>query len=358
MGIGLNAGDTPELFKDKNGVDLPIESLQGADKTAYLKIDLKVNPMGGQPVTPMTAVFAPDPTKLTGTVDILLWLHGDKSYWDVTRTDKRPFQGKSIQYYLTLPLCKLREFILQTSKKRFLLVAPTLNDRTGISIGHGNHNPGGLRWNQADAEAYLQQVLNGVQKHLCANACHVGNVVLAAHSGGGHVQGQVAGYFSGKFDRMNEVWCFDSNYWGSAPFISWAKKGHSHGKLWVYSTGGTTNGTTGPSATDILKLTQPPPPPKPKHAVSKHHAVTTHTLPAAKVQAFIHDVGAVASRLLSGMLHPPTTKIEVLIHGAGKHGAPLTTDNFLATYGGSAIGHYEGMPKYLPKLVETSQNLK
>jgi hypothetical protein len=349
MGLGLNPSDTPDLFKDKHGVDLPIESLQGTDKTAYLEIDLKVNPMGGRPVVPMTAVFAPDPRKLSGTVDVLLWLHGDKHYWDSTGVDVT-FHGESIQYYLTHPKftrCKLREFVLQSSKRQFLLVAPTLNDRTGISIGHGNYNPGGLRWDQGDAEAYLQQVLNGVKKHMGANASRVGNIVLAAHSGGGHLQGQMAQFFAGQFDKMNEVWCFDSTYWGSKPIIKWAQKGHSHPRLWVYSTGG----TTGVNAAAILKLTQPPPPEKPKHGRRKHSAV------AMKIEELVHGAEAAASRLWTAMTHPPTTKIEVLIHGAGKHGAPLSTDGFVATYGGSAVGHYEGMPKYLPTLVDNSQNL-
>lgn len=321
MSLGLNPGDTPELFKDKDGNDLPIESLNGTDKTAYLKIDLQVHPMGGQPVVPMTAVFAPDPTKLSGAVNILLWLHGDKSYWNVTGKESFSFHGKSIQYYLNnLKLCKLREFILGSSGRNFILVAPTLNDRTGINInGKVDTEPGGLRWDQGDAEAYLQQCVNGVKQHFKANATSVGNIVLAAHSGGGHIQSQMAG----KFDKMNEVWCFDSSYWGSAGLIKWARKGHSHPRLWVYSTGG----TTGYAAADIKKLTDPPAPPKP------------------------------AKKGAAPPPQPLTTKIEVLIHGAGKHGMPVTTDYFVPTYGGSAVGHYEGMQKYLPTLVGSSQNL-
>src|SRR5262249_12643221 len=152
-------------------------------------------------------------------------------------------------FYLTqLPLCKLREFILQSTKRKFLLVAPTLNDQTGASVdsknpdkSRRNYNPGALRWNQADAEAYLQQVLNGVQKHMGVNkVLTLGNIVLAAHSGGGHLQSQMAQDFSGSFKKINEVWCFDSSYWGSDPFLTWLKKGHSNARLWMYSTGGTT----------------------------------------------------------------------------------------------------------------------
>src|SRR5262249_8685535 len=142
------AMSAPDLYtiKDKNGKDvpLPIESTGATGKTAYLKIDLQVDRMfhdkkhtvPGRPVVPMTAVFSPDPALLTGQVDILLWLHGDKSYFGDPTNPDRGFEGESIQFYLNEPalaLTKLREFILlQSTRKKFILVAPTLNDRTGM----------------------------------------------------------------------------------------------------------------------------------------------------------------------------------------------------------------------------------
>jgi hypothetical protein len=363
MGLGLNPADTPDLFKDKSGNELPIETLKGTDKTAYLKIDLKINPMGGQPVDPMTAVFAPDPTTLSGEVDVLLWFHGDKSYWNKDKTVSFSFAGKSIQNYLTLPLCKLREFILQSSKRKFVLVAPTLNDRTGISIdsknpdkSKRNFNPGALRWKQADAEAYLQQVLNGVKTHMKVNkALTLGNIVLAAHSGGGHLQSQMAEHFSGGFDKVNEVWCFDSSYWGSDPFLAWLKKGHSNPRLWMYSTGG----TTGVSASrilgltpGILGLTTAPPLPKRKPART----------PLAKFQAGIDATVAMANAVEEKVMRAveiamKTTKIDVLIEQDPNTKLPAATDFSLAMFGGLAGGHYECIGKYLTTLVDTSRNL-
>ena len=127
--MSLNASHTPELFKDKDGHDLPIESLTGTDKTAYLKIDLEIDPMGGQPVEPMTAVFAPDPKQLkTSDVPVLLWLHGDKKFWSRKRGGTKPLWGITVQGYLKEVECKLREFILKTSVRQFLLVVPTLNN--------------------------------------------------------------------------------------------------------------------------------------------------------------------------------------------------------------------------------------
>ena len=36
--MSLNASDTPDLFQDEHGHDLPIESLTGTDKTIYLNL--------------------------------------------------------------------------------------------------------------------------------------------------------------------------------------------------------------------------------------------------------------------------------------------------------------------------------
>jgi hypothetical protein len=46
----------------------------------------------------MTAVFAPDPARLTGEVNVLLWFHGEKRYWQSDGKNGENFSGKSIQY--------------------------------------------------------------------------------------------------------------------------------------------------------------------------------------------------------------------------------------------------------------------
>jgi hypothetical protein len=111
----------------------------------------------------------------------------------------------------------------------------------------------------------------------------------------------------------------------------------------MYSTGG----TTGINAANILKLTQPPPPAKPKLAATKTPQF------GAMIGSAIHEAGAWLNAMTV-----KTTKIEVLIDKGPKDGKPSSTDFFYATYGGSAGGHYEGMKQYLPTLVENSQNLK
>jgi hypothetical protein len=304
--MSLNPAETPELLSQE-----PLEPGSGGS-TIFLKIKLEIDPMGGLPVPWVTAVYAPDPNQLAGgDVDILLWFHGDKTVWSKNRKGHLDLWGKSVEDYLEVNETKLREFILQSSKRKFLLVVPTLNDHTGSGP---NRTAGGLLWQQGQAEAFLQQVLNGVREHMGLNVTGIGDIVLAAHSGGGHILGHMAQWFGGQFNKVNEVWCFDCTYWGAEAFITWAKKGHSHPRLWVYSTGGTGPRSTGDEAYEILTFSQ-------------------------------------------SKAAPPGTNIEVLVDNYPKPGRPSSTDGFVATYHGSAGGHYESIEKYLTNLIETSNNL-
>jgi hypothetical protein len=368
--LGLNPNATPELFEGADGKPFPVEPVApgGRDRTAWLNIDLQMWNKTKQPkvsMPPMTAVFAPDPAALSGDVDVILWFHGDKSYWESKPTEETKkkgktswgFQGETIQYYLTkLPMCRLREFILQTKKKNFILVAPTLNNKTGVTGDHGL--PGGLVWDQADAEAYLQQAVNAVKTYMKASVSGVGNIVIAGHSGGGHLQSQMAQYFSGKFDKANEVWCFDSTYWGSKPFITWVNKGHAHPRLWVYSTGG----TTGYNAHTLMDLTTHPMDyaKVTARAVKPKPARTKEERAQAKAAAFVGTALNKFGAVLDTRAHLAAianTQIDILIESDPNTGKTSVTDTFFATYGGKAGGHYEGMPKYLPALVQSSRNL-
>lgn len=339
--MALDPMVVPPLYQTKPGVDVPIESTGATGKTAYLNIELKVNAAGGAPALPVTAVFAPNPAALTGEVDVLLWFHGDKSYWQADGQNKEGFSGKSIQYYLNgPPMCRLREFILTTSKN-FLLVAPTLNDRTG---GNGG-NPAGVLWEHADARAYLQQALNGANKHLGVKGTKLGNIVLAAHSGGGHIQARMAGTFAGDpFHRMNEVWCFDSTYWGAADLQKWAERGHANAKLFAYATGG----STAVAARALQRLNQPTPPSPPPRGNPDFRGMIDQ-----RGTGISADLLRKQSDSAFGTVMVSLTDIDVLIENdPGNATNPAWTE-----YGGGAGGHYECIPKYLPLLVGRSRNL-
>ncbi len=331
----------PPLYQVKPGVDVPIELSGATGETAYLNIDLKVNPPGaGKPALPVTAVFAPNPALLTGEVNVLLWFHGDKSYWQ-NGQKAASFSGQSIQHYLNgLPMCDLREFIQKTNKN-FLLVAPTLSDRAG----GGDGLPAGVLWDQADARAYLQQALNGANKHLGVKGTKLGNIVLAAHSGGGHIQAHMAGTFAADpFHRMNEVWCFDSTYWGDARLQKWAERPHSGAKLFVYATGG----STAVAARSLRRFSRPPTPPPPPWGKTNVRDVIEK--PGAGVSMAVLRKRSESS---FATVMRSMTDIDVLIENDPEN----KTNPAWTAYGGSAGGHYECIPKYLPQLVERSRNL-
>ena len=118
--------------------------------TLNLKVDLGVAVEKGQAaVSPMTVVYAPTRNNSTPR---------STSYFGSTVTragEQEPSieAGSRPETTSTVPEFKFRDFILKTSKRNFLLVFPTLGDKSRA----------GLLNRQDQAEAFLQQVLNGVR---------------------------------------------------------------------------------------------------------------------------------------------------------------------------------------------------
>ncbi len=109
----------PALVPDLLGQDsMP------ADTTLYLKTKINVSGQADK-----TAVFVPDRSRLAPpTVDVILYLHGHKASFrqgkksiDIERQLKLTASSGGLIY-------AIREAITQSSKKRFVFVAPTLGD--------------------------------------------------------------------------------------------------------------------------------------------------------------------------------------------------------------------------------------
>ena len=190
--------------------------------TLNLKIDLAVPVDKGQAVvSPMTVVYAPAPKQLGAQVDVLLWFHGHKGQLNKSVNLK----GFSAGDYLNVPEFKLRDLILKTSKRNFLLVFPTQGDTSKAR----------LLSQQNQAEAFLQQVLNGVRVNMNPKVADIGKIVLAAHSGGGAIMSTMA-WFGGTFDNVREIWCVDCTYGSGPAFKTWAANpAHTLDRLWVFS---------------------------------------------------------------------------------------------------------------------------
>jgi hypothetical protein len=284
--------------------------------TLNLKIDLAVQVAKGQAaVSPSTVVYAPAPKQLGAQVDILLWFHGHKGQLNKNVNLK----GFSAGDYLLVPEFSFREMILKTSKRNFLLVFPTLGDKSGA----------GLLNKQDQAEAFLQQVLNGVRANMNSKVTDSGKIVLAAHSGGGAIMSTMVG-FGGTFDKVREVWCVDCTYGSGPSFKAWAAKpAHKLDKLWAFSTG----------SWWVPRLQDPNKPQGPANPVvdPKDHRTGT---------------GDDTQQILDYAKASKSKSIEVLI----KPMPPETnkTDNF--TYG-VASGHNESVAFYFPQLVSKSRTL-
>jgi hypothetical protein len=206
--------------------DCPKQDPTPKDVTLYLTIDLGLS---GQ--EPLTAVYVPDRTKLGGTVDIILYLHGHKEAFQKA--------GRSISIEEHLKLTRgngtlyypLREEIAKSTKKQFVFVAPTLGDHSeGGTLIDKNSGAG-------DPVDFLNQVINGIQKHLnLPILMQYGDLVLAAHSGGGVAMRQLANHAAIK-SSVKEAWCFDCLYSGSTDSDFWSKWATPDHRLFVHSTG-------------------------------------------------------------------------------------------------------------------------
>jgi hypothetical protein len=340
--MSFDTAKAPPLFDE----DPPTSTSKA--HTLYLLIDLEVPPGTdpGKPVAPITAVFAPEPDQLPASdVDVILWLHGDKSFWSTKRGKQEDKWGISVQDYLQQPETQLREFILRSANKKFLLVVPTLADH---SSSETHKMPaGGLLGDPDKAKAYLDVVRLGVNAYMKrTNGKPIGltgldKLVLAAHSGGGRILGNMAG-FGGDFDKkVEEIWCFDCTYWDN--IINWAKKGHAGRRLFVYS--------SGEGLRDMKNPNFDPQKPKGKD--------NPKTIPNPD-KPFGTGFNARDILDLTRQKSPPSTTIEVLIEAAvGNLVNGDSTPHFVATYGRpDGQKHYESIEKYLTQLVDSSKILK
>jgi hypothetical protein len=140
---------------------------------------------------------------------------------------------------------------------------------------------------------------------------------------------------------MNEVWCFDSTYWGDDRLQTWVERGHSHARLFVYATGG----STAVAARALQKLGRPPTPPPPPWGKLNVRGVIDKPGAAPSVAVLKQRSDTSFATVMRSL-----TDIDVLIQGD-------PPDATSTAFGGAAGGHYECIPKYLHQLVERSHNL-
>lgn len=202
----------PRLLKREN---------QPTQTTLYVEINLKnVHKKTGKPVAPMTGIYIPDGFKPQPSVDIILYLHGH----DLTGCNRAIETYWRVECQCNFPL---REGV-SAAGKNVVLVAPTL----GSKSEYGTLTQAGALDN------YLDQVIATLKAHgpyANRQAPHIGNIILACHSGGGYPMRQIALANNRYGKQIRECWGFDCTYntGDDTLWTQWAKL-HPQSKLYIY----------------------------------------------------------------------------------------------------------------------------
>jgi hypothetical protein len=203
---------------DKLGQESPNpgDALGPPKLTLYLCVPLD----NGMPN--VTGVFFPEKYAPQNPVDLILYLQGkrDKGQCGGSPADTIDVYWKNKDFFL------LREGLNNTGRN-FVLVAPSL------SAGSGS----GDLMAKGGADRYLKGVLDGVAREdpfrqgWKPGGLTAGNIILAAHSGGGWPMSHIAGSIT--VGNVRECWAFDALY-DTASVPLWMKWAPGGGKLWVY----------------------------------------------------------------------------------------------------------------------------
>jgi hypothetical protein len=162
-------------------------------------------------IRPMTGIFIPENYSPQKAVDLILYLHGHKT--DIPGSDALIAEYWDGRKY---PVFALREEI-NASRKNVILVAPTL----ALKSEAGDL----VRRNGLDN--YLNKVLEALTTYgpYKGQSPTIGNLILAAHSGGGIYMRKLATSGNQAAGKIRECWGFDSLYNSSdvGPWRLWAK---------------------------------------------------------------------------------------------------------------------------------------
>lgn len=204
------------------------EKTVGGGRTLYLDIPLGNGVAGG------TAVYLPG--NLDTPVNALVYFHGNKAV--VPHSDgssSTDVSGFPLKDYLRVPEYDLRVAVGRAHLTEFVLVVPALTDGSKATVFTGDDAAVGTNF-----VTFMAMVENALSKYVKqGGSVDIGNVILAAHSGGGYAMGRVATRVPQEMDaKISELWCLDSTYGSESAVLKWAQRpGHIHDRVWVYSSG-------------------------------------------------------------------------------------------------------------------------
>jgi Putative peptidoglycan binding domain/Penicillin-insensitive murein endopeptidase len=200
---------------------------QPADTTLYVNI-----PLGSEGrARAMTGIFISEKYHTQPAIDIVLFLHGYKtSKTRSTPNNPHPKQlpdpGWTIDQYWRFPKREFREAI-NASHKSVILVTPTLGQ---FSQTGDLKQPGGF-------DRYIDQVMAALVAYgpYKGQTPRVGNIILAAHSGGGYPMRMLARSNQRYTSSIRECWGYDCTYnpGDDKEWAAWAEK-NPGSRLFIY----------------------------------------------------------------------------------------------------------------------------
>ncbi len=175
-----------------------------------------------------TGIFFPDKYVPSGTLDLLVYFHGQPKPCGGHDSDR-------IWDFWRSKTFLLREGV-NKSNKNVVLVAPRLRgDKSGLRL-------------DMSADEFLKRVVAFIAARVKTDPFNwqgtkpstetkdstgmsIGKLILAAHSGGGSPMLQMAR--TAKFAKVRECWGFDSMYGSPDQWVDWAAQGGKYFLFWT-----------------------------------------------------------------------------------------------------------------------------
>lgn len=216
--IAAGASPPPSSKSPAQPTKSVVPSLLGTESSPK-NLTLYVNIPLGQGLKSISGIFIPNGYRPQRSVDLILYLHGHLGPSGLSSQD-------TIQQYWRKANFAFREKV-NSSGKNVILVAPTLGPKSqaGNLIAAG-----GLT-------RYLDQVMAALGTygpHKTLGPPVVGNIILAAHSGGGSPMRKLALSTGTYAANIKECWGFDCTYGGDATdWRKWATS-RSSNQVFIY----------------------------------------------------------------------------------------------------------------------------
>lgn len=167
----------------------------------------------------VTGAFVPCAARTAKTIDVIVYFHG---FVETCRGDLAKFGKRGMEYYWSVaPFDKLRSR-LDASGRAAVLIAPTLHEWVGARSSGSDR--GGDLHEKNRLDKLIGTVLDELKNRKAIDAgAAIGNIVLAAHSGGGKPMHDAIGATNALRPKIRACWGFECVYYGTSNYVRWLK---------------------------------------------------------------------------------------------------------------------------------------